>query len=100
MARGRQYSTEVKERAVRAALESGRPITQVAKDLDVGSESLRQWVRQAQADAGKRPGALSSEQLEELRRLRSENRELRKTVDTLKAASVYFARELDGTPRR
>jgi len=91
---------EVKERAVRAALETGRPITQVAKDLDVGPESLRQWVRQAQADGGERPGAPSSEQLEELRRLRSENRELRKTVDTLKAASVYFARELDGTPRR
>lgn len=91
---------EVKERAVRTALETGRPITQVARDLDVGSESLRQWVRQAQADAGKRPGAATSEQLEELRRLRGENRELRKTVDTLKAASVYFARELDGTPRR
>lgn len=91
---------EVKERAVRTALESGRPITQVARDLDVGPESLRQWVRQAETDAGKRPGVLSSEQLEELRRLRSENRELRKTVDTLKAASVYFARELDGTPRR
>jgi transposase len=99
MARGRQYSAEVKARAVRTVLESGRPIAQVAKDLDVGSESLRTWVRQARADAGA-PGAPTSEQLEELRRLRSENRELRKTVDTLKAASVFFARELDGTPRR
>ena len=80
-------------------LESGRPIAQVAKDLDVGAESLRTWVRQARTDAGA-PGAPTSEQLEELRRLRGENRELRKTVDTLKAASVFFARELDGTPRR
>lgn len=100
MARGRQYPTEVKERAVRTALETGRPITQVAKDLDVGPESLRQWVRQARADAGERPGAASSDQLDELRRLRSENRELRKANDTLKAASVFFAVELDRTPRR
>jgi transposase len=100
MARGRQYSTEVKARAVRTVLDSGRPIAQVAKDLDVGSESLRSWVRQARTDAGARTGAPTSEQLEELRRLRSENRELRKTVDTLKAASMFFARELDGTPRR
>jgi transposase len=101
MARGRQYSTEVKARAVRTVLDSGRPIAQVAKDLDVGSESLRTWVRQARADADAgAPGAPTTEQLEELRRLRSENRELRKTVDTLKAASVFFAVELDGTPRR
>jgi transposase len=91
---------EVKARAVRTVLDSGRPIAQVAKDLDVGSESLRTWVRQARTDAGAYPGAPTSEQLEELRRLRSENRELRETVDTLKAASVFFARELDGTPRR
>lgn len=90
---------EVKTRAVRTVLDSGRPIAQVAKDLDVGSESLRTWVRQARTDAGAHPDA-TSEQLEELRRLRSENRELRKTVDTLKAASVFFAVELDRTPRR
>jgi transposase len=81
-------------RAVRTVLDSGRPIAQVAKDLDVGSESLRTWVRRA------RPGAPTSEQLEELRRLRSENRELRKANETLKAASVFFAVELDRTPRR
>lgn len=57
-------------------------------------------MRQAQADSGERPGVLSSEQLEELRRLRSENRELRKANETLKAASVFFAVELDRTPRR
>ena len=100
MARGRQYSTEVKTRAVRTVLDSGRPIAQVAKDLDVGSESLRTWVRQARTDAGAHPGAPTSEQLQELRRLRSENRELRRTNETLKAASVFFAVELDRTPRR
>jgi transposase-like protein len=59
MARGRQYSAEVKARAVRTVLDSDRPIAQVAKDLDVGSESLRTWVRQARTDAGA-PGAPTS----------------------------------------
>ena len=75
------------------------PIAQVAKDLDVAAESLRTWVRQARTDAGEHPG-VTTEQLEELRRLRSENRELRKANETLKTASVFFAVELDRTPRR
>ena len=100
MARGKQYSAEVKARAVRTVLDSGRPVAQVAKDLDVGAESLRTWVRQAQTDAGERPGAPTSEQLEELRRLRGEVKELKKANETLKAASVFFAVELDRTPRR
>lgn len=100
MARGRKYSPEVRERAVKTVLESGRPIAQVARDLDVHKEALRLWVRQAQADAGQRPGAATSDELEELRRLRSENRELKKANEILKAASVFFAKELDGTPRR
>jgi transposase len=100
MARGRQYSTELKARAVRTVIDSGRPITQVAKDLDVGSESLRSWVRQAQADAGTRRDLATSGELAELRRLRGEVKELRKANEILKAASVFFAVELDRTPRR
>jgi transposase len=100
MARGRQYSTELKSRSVRAVLESGRPIAQVARDLDVGSESLRSWVRQAQADVGTRRDLATSGDLEELRRLRGEVKELRKANEILKAASVFFAVELDRTPRR
>ncbi len=87
MARSRKYSPELRERAVKTVLESGRPIAQVARDLDVHKEALRLWVRQAQADAGQRPGAASSEELEELRRLRSENRELKKANEILKAAN-------------
>ena len=100
MARGRQYSTELKARAVKTVFDSGRPIAQVAKDLDVGSESLRNWVRRAQADAGTRRDLASSGELEELRRLRGEVKQLRKANEILKAASVFFAVELDRTPRR
>jgi transposase len=101
MPRPRKYDDELKERAVRLALESGRPIAHVAADLGIGPESLRGWVRQAQADAaGGTPSMLTSEERERLKALERENRELRKANEILKAASVFFAKELDGTPRR
>ena len=77
-----------------------RSQTQTTKDLDVGSESLRNWVRRAQSDAGTRRDLASSGELEELRRLRGEVKQLRKANEILKAASVFFAVELDRTPRR
>ena len=100
MARSRKYPQELRERAVRTVLESGRPIAQVAKDLGVGSESLRAWVRQAQADAGERVEQLTTLEGEELKRLRGENRELRRANEILKAASVFFASELDPSRSR
>ena len=100
MARGRKYPPELRERAVRTALESGRPIAQVARDLDVHKESLRNWVRQAEADGGRRRDLLTSEERDELKRLRKENFELRRANAILKDASVYFAQELDPTRRR
>jgi len=100
MARGRQYPAELRARAVRTVLESGRPVRQVAQDLDVGAESLRMWVRQAQADAGSRSDVMTTAERERLRELEREVKELRKANEILKAASVFFAKELDGTPRR
>ena len=55
---------------------------------------MRKWVRQAEVDAGARPGT-SSEESAELKRLRRENHELRRANEILKAASAFFARELD-----
>ena len=78
MSTQKRYPAELRERAVRLALESGRPIAQVARDLGVGSESLRHWVRQAQADAGKHAELLSTSERERLKVLERENRELRK----------------------
>jgi len=94
----KRYPQELRERAVRLVFESGRPIGNVAKDLGVGGESLRSWVRQAEADAGGRAELLSSGEREELKRLRGEVKELRRANEILKAASVFFAGELD--PRR
>ena len=96
----RKYPDELRERAVGLVFESGRPIARVACDLGVHKEALRHWVRQAEADAGTRNDRLTSGERERLRELEREVRELRKANEILKAASVFFAKELDGTPRR
>lgn len=96
----RKYSEELRERAIRLALESGRPIRHVARDLGIHHESLRVWVRQAEADSGRRRDLLTGEEREELKRLRKEVAELRRANVILKDASVYFATELDPTRRR
>jgi transposase len=95
MPRARKYPGEVIERGVRLALESGRPVAAVARDLGVGHEVLGKRVRQAEADGGLRADLPTSEEREEIRRLRQEVFELRRANEILKAASVYFAIELD-----
>ncbi len=95
MPRGRKYPQELMDRGVRLALESQRPVAQVAADLGVHPEALRKRVRQAQADSGQRPDLLSGEEREEIRKLRKENYELRRANEILKSASLFFARELD-----
>jgi transposase len=96
------YPRELRERAVRMVAEV-RPnyeseyaaIYAVAQKLGIGTaETLRKWVRQAQVDGGQRPG-VTSEESAELKRLRRENAELRRANEILKAASAFFAAELD-----
>jgi transposase len=95
MPRPRKYPDELIERGVRLALESGRPIAHVARDLGVHPETLRKRVRQVEADEGLRPDLPTSEEREEIKQLRKENFELRRANEILKAASVFFATELD-----
>jgi len=94
MSRAKKYPDELIQRGVRLALESGRRIARVARDLGVSAETLRRRVRQAEVDRGVRDG-LSGEEREEIRRLRRENFELRRANEILKSASLFFARELD-----
>lgn len=95
MSPSRKYPNELIERGVRLALESGRPVAQIAHDLGMHPETLRRRVRQAQADAGARADVLTTQEREEIRRLRKENYELRRANEILKSASLFFARELD-----
>ena len=95
MSPSRKYPNELIERGVRLALESGRPVAQIAHDLGMHPETLRRRVRQAQADAGERADMLTTQEREEIRRLRKENYELRRANEILKSASLFFARELD-----
>jgi transposase len=89
------------ERAVRmvreAIAESGERVgvvTRVARQLGIGPESLRNWVKQAEIDSGKRPGVTTEEQ-RRINELERENRELKRANEILKAAASFFARELD-----
>ena len=95
MARRSKYSPEFRERSVRVARESERPIAAIAHDLGIHPETLRVWVRQDEADDGTRSDRLTTAEREELSALRRENRDLKRSNEILKAASVFFARELD-----
>lgn len=88
------YSKEFKEKAVQLVGESGKTITEVAKDLGVSSESLRNWVRKHEIEEGKREGLKENEK-EELKNLRKENRILREEREILKKAATFFVQETD-----
>ena len=97
----RRYPLELRERAIRMVFErieqTGErqgAVTRVARQLGVGPESVRKWVAQAEVDEGRRPG-LSTEDRRRIAELERENRELRRANEILKAASAFFARELD-----
>src|SRR5579863_3578417 len=94
MPRVRKYPIELLDRATRLVFESGRPIAHVADDLGIAKETLRKYVRGVEVDEGRREG-LTSEEREEIKKLRREVFELRRANEILKAASVFFAKELD-----
>lgn len=97
----RKIDAELKARAVRLVMDHRgeyptltAAVAAVSKQVGVGKESLRRWVAQADVDAGVREG-VSSGDLEEIRRLKTENRRLREDVAILKAATSFFVGELD-----
>jgi transposase len=86
------YPPEFRREAVELYRRSGHSLAEIARDLGVSSESLRLWVKQAGIEAGTREG-LTTEEREELRRLRRENRTLREEREVLRKATAFFARE-------
>ena len=102
MAAPRKYPPELKDRALRLwrSEQPRRPIAHVARELGLNPETLRTWIRQEEADRGERGDRPTTAEVEELRRLRKELAELRRANEILRAASAYFAQELDPTRRR
>jgi transposase len=89
------YPEEFRREAIELVRLNEKPLVQIAKDLGVSDMTLRNWIKQADVDAGKRQG-LTSDEREELRALRRENRTLRMEREILKKAAAFFAKETDG----
>lgn len=106
MARPSKYPRELRERAVRMVVESKgdyssefEAMRSIASKLGIGSpETLRKWVRRAEIDGGVRPGK-TTEEIAEIKALKKEVSELRRANEILKAASAFFAAELDRPAR-
>jgi transposase len=101
-----RYPPEIRERAVRLVFEheheypsQWKAICSIAEKSDLNRETLRQWVRQAERDNGRRPG-LTTDERQRMHDLEREVKELRRANEILKAASAFFARELDPRPPR
>jgi transposase len=91
-----RYTPEFKAEAVRLVRSAtDKPASQIAKELGVSDNTLRSWVKQTEIDQGEREG-LTTEEREELRRLRKEVKVLRQEREILKKATVFFAREDGG----
>ena len=102
---GHQHPAELRERAVRMVQETMKEtgerhgvVTRIAVQLGLGSETLRHWVKQAEIDHGQRPGVTTKDQ-QRIAELEKEVRELRRANEILKAASAFFAAELDAHRR-
>ena len=101
MTRSTRYPVELRDRAVRLVRENRdqyssewAAIVSIAAKCGMSAETLRKWIRRGEVNSGVRQGVTTDEK-ERLRELERENRELRRVNEILKAASVFFARELD-----
>ena len=91
--RRRAFTSEFKAEIVEQCLRGDRSVGQVSRDFDLTETAVREWVKQAQRDAGERLDGLTSEERDELAKLRRENRRLREDVDIVKRATAFFAEE-------
>jgi transposase len=93
------YPPEFRAEAVQLVRTSGKPLAQLARELDVTTETLRIWRKQADIDDGLRRDGLTTEETEEVRQLRREVKRLREEREILLKAAAFFAKETGQTPR-
>ncbi len=91
----RFFPPEYKAEVVELIRTTGKTVGQVATELDLTETAVRQWVKQADLDAGRRSDGLMTAERDELRKLRREVRDLREEREILRKAAVFFARETD-----
>ena len=91
------YPLEFRERMIEL-VQSGRSPESLAREFEPSAQCIRNWVRQAERDAGRRSDGMTTEERTELRRLRRENATLREEREILKKAAAWFARETDSIP--
>ena len=91
--RRRSFTPEFKAEIVELCQQGDRSVGQVAKDFDLTETAVREWVKQAERDAGTGDGGLTSDERSELAQLRRENRRLKEDVEILKRATAFFAKE-------
>ncbi|WP_157630937.1 transposase [Kribbella catacumbae] len=89
----RSFTPEFKAEIVELCQRGDRTVGQVAKDFDLTQTAVREWLKQAERDAGTGDGGLTTSEKDELAALRRENRRLREDVDILKRATAFFAKE-------
>jgi transposase len=94
------YPPEFRDEAVRLVRDGGKSIAAVAKDLGIADQSLRNWVKQSDLDAGRRTDGLTTEERVELRRRRRENSVLKEERAILVKAAAFFAQETHSKPGR
>lgn len=94
----RSYPPEYREQII-ALARAGRSAAELAREFDPSEQTIRNWLFQAQVDTGERDDGLSTDEKDELRRLRKENRRLREEREILKKAAAWFAEETGSTPR-
>ena len=95
----RPYAAEFRRQMVEL-VRSGRTPEELGREFDPTPESIRNWVRQADLDEGRRRDGLTTAEHQELRRLRRENRRLREEREILKKAAAWFAQESESIPKR
>lgn len=97
MAKRRSYPPEFRQQLVEL-VRAGRTPEELSREFEPSAQAIRNWVRQTEVDAGRRTGDLSSQEQEELKRLRRENKQLRLEREILAKAAAWFARETDAIP--
>jgi transposase len=97
MAKRRSYPLEFRQQLV-DLVRAGRTPEELAREFEPSAQAIRNWVRQADLDSGARTDGLTSQEQEELKRLRRENKRLRVEREILAKAAAWFARETDAIP--